>query len=89
MSGNPTSSGAADRAGSRHKRVIRAGDRADRRNHSGWQVDDLAAPATRGVAVERFGLPGQGADDIWTAPGGAGIAWFKDPDGNILHINNM
>jgi hypothetical protein len=23
---------------------------------------------------------------VWTAPTGAKIAWFKDPDGNILSI---
>jgi hypothetical protein len=23
---------------------------------------------------------------IWLAPGGAGVAWFKDPDGNLLSI---
>jgi hypothetical protein len=24
---------------------------------------------------------------IWTAPTGAKVAWFKDPDGNILSIS--
>jgi len=23
---------------------------------------------------------------IWTAPGGTQVAWFKDPDGNLLSI---
>ena len=25
-------------------------------------------------------------DGVWTAPGGARIAWFEDPDGNILSV---
>jgi hypothetical protein len=24
---------------------------------------------------------------IWTAPGGAKVAWFKDPDGNTLSVS--
>ncbi|WP_298271251.1 hypothetical protein [Gemmatimonas sp.] len=28
----------------------------------------------------------QDGDDIWDAPGGARIAWFKDPDGNLLSL---
>jgi predicted enzyme related to lactoylglutathione lyase len=24
--------------------------------------------------------------DIWTSPSGARVAWFKDPDGNLLSI---
>ena len=24
---------------------------------------------------------------IWTAPGGTRVAWFKDPDGNLLSIS--
>ena len=43
----------------------------------------------KGVQFESYGLPTQDALGIWTAPGGAKVAWFKDPDGNILHVNNM
>jgi hypothetical protein len=28
----------------------------------------------------------QDADGIWTAPGGARVAWFPDPDGNVLSL---
>ena len=56
----------------------------------GWTVDDVAAELaelrTRGVVFERFPGMGQDDDGIWTAPGGARIAWFKDPDGNVLSI---
>ena len=56
----------------------------------GWTVDDVAAELaelrSRGVAFERFPGMGQDDDGIWRAPGGARIAWFKDPDGNVLSI---
>jgi predicted enzyme related to lactoylglutathione lyase len=30
---------------------------------------------------------GQDKQGIWQSPGGARIAWFKDPDGNTLSIS--
>jgi catechol 2,3-dioxygenase-like lactoylglutathione lyase family enzyme len=59
----------------------------------GWQVADATATvrelAQNGVRLERYpGVP-QDDDGIWTAPGGAKIAWFRDPDGNILSIAQM
>jgi catechol 2,3-dioxygenase-like lactoylglutathione lyase family enzyme len=56
----------------------------------GWKVPDIAAELAalraRGVTFERFpGLP-QDAQGIWSAPSGARIAWFKDPDGNVLSL---
>ncbi len=59
----------------------------------GWQVPDIDAAARAldeaGVKPERF--EGLKQDDlgIWTAPGGAQVAWFKDPDGNILSITQF
>jgi catechol 2,3-dioxygenase-like lactoylglutathione lyase family enzyme len=59
----------------------------------GWQVNDAAgtvrALATAGVKAERYPHVEQDEDGIWTAPGGAKIAWFKDPDGNILSVAQM
>jgi len=58
----------------------------------GWEVPDVAAAVRdlvgRGVKFERF--PGMPQDDlgIWDAPGGARVAWFKDPDGNILSLSS-
>jgi hypothetical protein len=26
---------------------------------------------------------------VWTAPGGAKVAWFKDPDGNTLSLTQL
>jgi catechol 2,3-dioxygenase-like lactoylglutathione lyase family enzyme len=56
----------------------------------GWRVDDLAATVRAlvgaGVAMARFpGLP-QDADGIWDTPDGSRVAWFHDPDGNTLSL---
>lgn len=59
----------------------------------GWEVSDIAEAVSalreKGVRFEHYGMPGQDADGVWTAPGGAKIAWFKDPDGNILSLTQM
>jgi catechol 2,3-dioxygenase-like lactoylglutathione lyase family enzyme len=59
----------------------------------GWHVehiDELAsALAARGVRFERFPGMEQDAHGIWTAPGGARVAWFKDPDGNTLSLTQF
>jgi hypothetical protein len=31
----------------------------------------------------------QDDDGVWTAPVGAEIAWFADPDGNILSLTQF
>jgi len=61
----------------------------------GWRVDDIRATVSglvgKGVAFERLGIPGFAQDDlgIWTAPDGTQVAWFKDPDGNILSLTQF
>jgi catechol 2,3-dioxygenase-like lactoylglutathione lyase family enzyme len=60
----------------------------------GWQVQDIAAKVDElskaGVQFERYGFPGQDEKGIWTAPGSnAKVAWFKDPDGNILGLTQF
>lgn len=56
----------------------------------GWVVanirDEPAALSARGVLFERFAGMEQDAYGIWQAPGGAKVAWFKDPDGNLLSL---
>jgi catechol 2,3-dioxygenase-like lactoylglutathione lyase family enzyme len=58
----------------------------------GWEVSEIekvvAALQSKGVAFEKYpwvedplGL------GIWTAPNGDKVAWFKDPDGNILSVS--
>ena len=39
-----------------------------------------------GVVFERYDFP-QDELGIWSAPGGAKVAWFKDPDGNVLSVS--
>lgn len=57
----------------------------------GWEVEDIAAEldglVKAGVTFEHYGLPNQDERGIWSAPGGAKVAWFKDPDGNTLSIS--
>jgi len=56
----------------------------------GWRVDDAEAAvralAARGVAFERYPGVEQDALGIWRSPSGASIAWFRDPDGNMLSL---
>jgi catechol 2,3-dioxygenase-like lactoylglutathione lyase family enzyme len=56
----------------------------------GWGVPDIAAAIAtlggRGVAFERFDGMEQDELGVWRAPGGALVAWFKDPDGNVLSV---
>jgi len=58
----------------------------------GWQVTEIAKVVSnlkkQGVKFEIFDGLGQNELGIWTAPGGAAkVAWFKDPDGNILSVS--
>ena len=59
----------------------------------GWRVEDIRAMlrnlTEQGVRAEIFEGLGQGADGIWQSPDGARIAWFKDPDGNLLSITEF
>ena len=57
----------------------------------GWQVTNIEKVAAelqeKGVQFERFGFFEQDALGIWTAPTGDKVAWFKDPDGNVLSVS--
>lgn len=59
----------------------------------GWGVDNIVktvkALKKKGVTFDRY--PGMDQDDlgVWTSPSGAKIAWFKDPDGNVLSVGEM
>jgi len=57
----------------------------------GWRVADIGATiqGLKGVTFERF--PGLNHDDlgVWTSPRGALVAWFKDPDGNVLSLTQF
>jgi len=55
----------------------------------GWEVADIAQAVTwlkqRGVTPEKY--PFMKDPDVWTAPSGDQVAWFKDPDGNTLSVS--
>ena len=57
----------------------------------GWQVSEIENVVRglqkKGVHFEIFGFFKQDELGIWTAPTGDKVAWFKDPDGNILSVS--
>lgn len=56
----------------------------------GWRVTDIAGTIAElqaaGVQFKRYDGMEQDENGVWTAPGGARIAWFSDPDGNTLSL---
>ncbi len=57
----------------------------------GWKVPDIQTAVQQlsraGVIFEHYPFLQQDISEIWTAPSGAKVAWFKDPDGNVLSIS--
>ncbi len=57
----------------------------------GWQVSNIeemvAWLQNRGVAFEKYPFVQDQESGIWTAPTGDKVAWFKDPDGNVLSLS--
>lgn len=57
----------------------------------GWQVSGIEKVVSglqkKGAVFERYGFMKQDDLGIWSAPGGAKVAWFKDPDGNLLSVS--
>lgn len=57
----------------------------------GWETasleDDVKALTAKGVVFSRFGFLQQDNLGIWSAPGGDKVAWFPDPDGNVLSLS--
>jgi catechol 2,3-dioxygenase-like lactoylglutathione lyase family enzyme len=57
----------------------------------GWEVKDIAAEtgilAGRGITFEHYPNMGQDERGICTFPNGDKVAWFKDPDGNVLSLS--
>ena len=56
----------------------------------GWDVEDLPSMIVSlgksGIKFEKYNYIEQDNYGIWTAPGGLKVAWFKDPDGNLLSL---
>jgi len=59
----------------------------------GWSVEDIATTVAEltasGVVFERFEGVEQDALGVWRSPGGAQVAWFKDPDANTLSLTQF
>ena len=60
----------------------------------GFEVADIAAAvaelAGKGVTFNVYPGFGQDAQGIWNSPGGdARVAWFNDPDGNVLSLTQF
>ena len=59
----------------------------------GWKVKKIAAEIRelkgRGVTFEFYNGFQQDDFGIWTSPSGAKVAWFKDPDGNLLSLTEF
>lgn len=59
----------------------------------GWTVDDMNAAiddlTQRGVVFERFERFPQDERGVWTAGDGTRVAWFRDPDGNLLSLTQF
>ncbi len=61
----------------------------------GFDVQNIEAKVRgllgRGVVFEHYGFfaDAQDALGIWAAPGGMRVAWFKDPDGNLLSLSEL
>jgi catechol 2,3-dioxygenase-like lactoylglutathione lyase family enzyme len=57
----------------------------------GWEVTNIEEMVAwlqkRGVAFEKYPFVEDKVLGIWTAPGGDKVAWFKDPDGNVLSLS--
>jgi catechol 2,3-dioxygenase-like lactoylglutathione lyase family enzyme len=52
----------------------------------GPTVQSLRANGTEFIRYDFLG-EAQDADGVWTGPDGTRVAWFADPDGNLLMIS--
>jgi len=57
----------------------------------GWEVSNIEEVAKwlqkRGVTLEKFPFVQDKELGIWTTPDGDKVAWFRDPDGNVLSVS--
>ena len=59
----------------------------------GWNVEDISSVIRslneKNIYCERYYSLQQDAQGVWIAPGGSKVAWFKDPDGNVLSLTQL
>ena len=80
------------RAGENMIRIVKMPDFVPLRSTVlGWEVGDVEALVGwlvgRGVATEKYPWVQDKERGIWTTPDGNKVAWFKDPDGNVLSVS--
>jgi len=58
----------------------------------GWEVGDVRAAVlwlkSRDVVTEKYGFVTDQELGVWDSPSGDQVAWFKDPDGNVLSLSH-
>jgi len=58
----------------------------------GWEVESVTAVVKwlkeRGVFTEKYPFVQDQELGIWTTPNGDQVAWFRDPDGNVLSVSH-
>lgn len=59
----------------------------------GWEVQDIEAEVdrlrARGIVFEIYPFVADKERGIWNTPAGGRVAWFQDPDGNILSLSQQ
>jgi catechol 2,3-dioxygenase-like lactoylglutathione lyase family enzyme len=59
----------------------------------GWRVSDIGTIIrgliARGVVFLRYDGMDQDEAGVWTTPAGDKVAWFADPDGNVLSLTQF
>jgi catechol 2,3-dioxygenase-like lactoylglutathione lyase family enzyme len=60
----------------------------------GWHVDNIENTVDRltavGIRFNRFeGMNDADPRGIWDSPSGARVAWFNDPEGNVLSVTEF
>jgi catechol 2,3-dioxygenase-like lactoylglutathione lyase family enzyme len=59
----------------------------------GWNVPDISILIKqmngKGIFCEKYEFLEQDNLGIWKSPGGSRVAWFKDPDGNLLSLTEL
>lgn len=56
----------------------------------GWNVSDIASTIKslnkKNILCEKYDFLEQDSLGVWTSPNGSKVAWFRDPDGNVLSL---
>jgi catechol 2,3-dioxygenase-like lactoylglutathione lyase family enzyme len=59
----------------------------------GWNVDNISSSIQqlndKNIFCEKYGFLEQDNSGVWTSPNGSKVAWFKDPDGNVLSLTEL